>query len=427
MFPFTPGASDARPQSVVGAARTSGASAARCATRRRGRAARRRPRRRRRHEADLADALDAVRRLRLGHLDEDAPRSAARPWPAGCRGAQRHVGGEAGRRVGREVLGQRVAEAHVHRALDLALAQQRVDRLADVVDGDDLARSLPVSRSIDDQLRRRSRTRSGSSGSGWPGRRACCVQSTTVLALVVDVGAAAVGERGDARRRAPSRRPSACRGEPVVWPKPSSRVVSTMTSMRSGSMPSSCDGDLQRDGVHALAHLGPAVAHLDRAVARGSARPRRGDLAEPVAEAGVLQARGRGRRPCPRRGPRRTCGLHRVEARLGAAAAVVHDLAGAPHLAGLDHVALAHLPAADADLLGQPIDHALHRELRLVGAEAAERAAHRVVGADGDGVARRSPARGTGPLAWPAARSSTFMPTDGVGAASRRSCGPAAR
>ena len=40
----------------------------------------------------------------------------------------------------------------------------------------------------------------------------------------------------------------------------------------------------------------------------------------------------------------------------------------------------------------------------------AERAAHRVVGADGDGLDVDRPARGTGPLAWPAARSSTFMP-----------------
>ena len=36
--------------------------------------------------------------------------------------------------------------------------------------------------------------------------------------------------------------------------------------------------------------------------------------------------------------------------------------------------------------LGEPIDHTLHRELRLVGAEATERSADRVVGANGDGV-----------------------------------------
>ena len=62
-------------------------------------------------------------------------------------------------------------------------------------------------------------------------------------------------------------------------------------------------------------------------------------------------------------------------------------------------------------VVGQAVEHALHGELGLVGAEAAEGAAHRVVGAHRHGLARRSSARGTGPLAWPAARSSTFMPT----------------
>ena len=49
------------------------------------------------------------------------------------------------------------------------------------------------------------------------------------------------------------------------------------------------DRDLQGDGVHALAHLGPAVAHLDRAVGV-EAHDGLGDLLEAVAEAGVLQA-----------------------------------------------------------------------------------------------------------------------------------------
>ena len=42
--------------------------------------------------------------------------------------------------IGREVLGERVAETHVHAALDLALAQHRVHRPADVVGGDAPAR-----------------------------------------------------------------------------------------------------------------------------------------------------------------------------------------------------------------------------------------------------------------------------------------------
>ena len=84
-----------------------------------------------------------------------------------------------------------------------------------------------------------------------------------------------------------------------------------------------------------------------------------------------------------------------------------------PHTApGVDDVARADLPAADADLLGEAVEHALHGELGLVGAEAAERAAHRVVGAGGDGLDVDGGQRGTGPQAWPAARSSTFMPTE---------------
>ena len=74
---------------------------------------------------------------RLGHLDQDhvdlghvlgaddAEALAGSCWSGPAVG------------VGREVLGQRVAEAHVHRAFDLPVAQQRVDRAADVVDGHD--------------------------------------------------------------------------------------------------------------------------------------------------------------------------------------------------------------------------------------------------------------------------------------------------
>src|SRR5690606_33670018 len=49
------------------------------------------------------------------------------------------------------------------------------------------------------------------------------------------------------------------------------------------------DRDLEGDGVHALAHLGPAVAHLDGAVVL-EAHDRAADLDEAVAEAGVLEA-----------------------------------------------------------------------------------------------------------------------------------------
>ena len=58
--------------------------------------------------------------------------------PQDAERTQRHVRREAGLGIGREVLAQRVPEAHVDAAFDLALDEHRVDRLADVVDGDDL-------------------------------------------------------------------------------------------------------------------------------------------------------------------------------------------------------------------------------------------------------------------------------------------------
>ena len=93
--------------------------------------------------------------------------------------------------------------------------------------------------------------------------------------------------------------------------------------------------DLKRDGVHALAHLGPAVAHLDRAVGL-EAHDRAHDLEQAVAEAGVLEPEAdadgatRGLRGLVR-------GLQRIEAAPGTAAAVVHDLAGTPHVARVHH------------------------------------------------------------------------------------------
>ena len=117
--------------------------------------------------------------------------------PQDAERAQRHVGGEAGLGVGREVLGERVAEAHVHRALDLALAQHRVDGPADVVDGDDLVDGLGLAvdhhelggvaeRRVDDRVL----------------DLAELVRPVdAVLALVVDVDPAAVGHRRRAGRR----------------------------------------------------------------------------------------------------------------------------------------------------------------------------------------------------------------------------------
>ena len=99
---------------------------------------------------------------------------------------------------------------------------------------------------------------------------------------------------------------------PVVWPAPSSRVVSTTHPDALGIDAELLDRDLPSDRVHALAHLGPAVPHLDGAVGL-EAHHRAGDLEEAVAEAGVLEPEA----DADRR-PRRDCGvvrgLDRVEA-----------------------------------------------------------------------------------------------------------------
>ena len=93
------------------------------------------------HERRLADALGAVRALRLGLLDEDDLdlRHAGRRDEVQRleRLVTRHAV------LDDELLGERLAEAHVHAALDLALGERRVDRPADVVGGDDLRRAGP--------------------------------------------------------------------------------------------------------------------------------------------------------------------------------------------------------------------------------------------------------------------------------------------
>ena len=196
--------------------------------------------------------------------------------------------------VGGEVLGERVAEAHVHRALDLALAQQRVDGPADVVDGDDLL-DRPRRRGRRRPPARRSRTPRGWSGWGRPGRRAS----------------------GSSRRRARhgGRRPAGTRrrappGRPSAPPPAAISVPRDAGGLAEADLPGGVDdhldplgldaelgeGDLQGDGVDALTHLGQAVADLDGAVV---AEPdaAAGDLAEPVAETRVLQPEADRRRP----------------------------------------------------------------------------------------------------------------------------------
>src|SRR5690606_24713981 len=120
----------------------------------------------------------------------------------------------------------------------------------------------------------------------------------------------------------------------------------------------------------ALAHLGPAVADLDAAVAV-EADDRPGHLLQAVPEARVLEPEAESHRLAGghRRVPVRA---QRLEAVAGAEAAVVHDLPGAPHGAGRHDVARPHLPGIEPARLGQPVDQTLGGELRLVGPEAPE-------------------------------------------------------
>ena len=153
----------------------------------------------------------------------------------------------------------------------------------------------------------------------------------------------------------------------------------------------------------------------------------RDDLEEAVAEPGVLQPEPEPDRLAGGDRPRRT----RASPRRGSARAPRQPSSitwPGPHTSpGWITLRAADLPAADADLLGQAVHHAFHGELRLVGAEA--RGTRRTPGCwcAPRTPRRRSSGRRYGPLAWPAARSSTFMPDRRVRARSRRPCAPAAR
>src|SRR6185436_14852620 len=66
--------------------------------------------------------------------------------------------------------------------------------------------------------------------------------------------------------------------------------------------------------------------------------------------------------------------------------ALAHDLPGPQRIAGVQNISLADVPPIHADLLGQHVHDAFHRELRLVAAKAAHRPGVRVVRVDGLGL-----------------------------------------
>src|SRR5262249_54094135 len=238
---------------------------------------------------------------------------------------QRHVGGHGRDRVGREVFRQRVAQPHVHGALDLALAQLRVDGPADVVGGED---TLDLARRPIDDDELRGVPEGGVDGGVLDARLAEVVGPVdAVLALVVDADLAAAGARRVAGRlhgAGAHQRASGTGG--LARAQLARRIDDDAHPARIELQ--LLHRHLQGHRVPALAHLRPAVAHFDGAIDL-EAHDGASDLLEPVAEPGVLE-------PEPEAdglaggASGLIVGPYYLEAARGAEAAVVHDLTGAP-------------------------------------------------------------------------------------------------
>src|SRR6185503_19937011 len=135
--------------------------------------------------------------------------------------------------------------------------------------------------------------------------------------------------------------------------------------------------DLRGGRVDALAHLGEAVENIHA----GAVKDRNldvaafdGAVAEPRALHTAADTLVRGALVDV---------LHGVERLARTAHALAHDLPRAVLIARVADVAVAYVPAVDADALGDQVHDAFHRELRLVGAEAAHRAAVGIIRVDG--------------------------------------------
>ena len=283
-------------------------------------------------------------------------------------------------RVAREVLRQGVAEPHVDGALDLALAQERVDRPADVVGGDhplDEAR-LAVD---DDKL--------GGIAEGRVDRRVSRPSLDrvgpvdAVLALIVDSRPAAVGlglPAGVGDRAGAHEGARGCR-----WsgPRPSSRVVSTTTRTRAGSTPSSSTATWT---ATVCTPWPISVQQWRTSTCRPSAKrtTARATSRSPLPRPEFLRPSPTPDRPAGGHGLRRRRASTASRQRSAPPAAVVHDLPGPPHHAGPDDVAPSDLLAGDADLGGQAVHDAFHGELGLVRRRSPGTLRNRVVRPRGD-------------------------------------------
>ena len=272
------------------------------------------------------------------------------------------------------LLRERLTHAHVHAALDLALDEERVDRAADVVRSDHFRE--PAVLVEDRDLRAPPVGEVGHRLVGVVRRRPVDeevaeellprqvlermpVQRGLQLSRRVDHRVASEDRRTGRRRQA---RVQLARG-----------VDGDVHALR--GQPQLLAGDLLQDGVDALPHLRPGVEERHGAV-RLRPQDRAPVLRDAVADARVLDAAG------DPGVPGAAVRVANGEERLLEADARAELLARPEPVADVERVAPADLPAVDADLLGQQVEDPLDREVRLVGAEAAHRAARRVVRVD---------------------------------------------
>ena len=275
-----------------------------------------------------------------------------------------------------KILGEGIAQPHVHGAFDLPGALQRVDRTADV-----MRRHHPLQPALvvqDHHLRgvaeRHVRYRAVRTLSGL-GREVADVLAEVLLAhellqrRVLQVGGQLAG--GDLPGGRKERRGSGggrhAAHDPWIAGGPHAHDLRVEPGLLVDHLP--------EHGEQALAHLRVAREDLDGAALQ-DAQQQPAAVVHAVADPGVLDPAG----------DSSVAGAlvhlpHGLQG-LPDPAALRHDLAGGKPIAGTQDVALPDVVSVDPDLLGQQVHDPLDRERGLVGAEAAHRAARRVVRVD---------------------------------------------
>jgi len=339
----------------------------------------------RRHQTDLANPLRTEGSFRLVLLDQDDLDLGHVPGSEHSELAELEGGRHAVR--ARQLLGERVAQAHVYGPLDLPLAQGGVDRPADVVSGDD---SLHPSFAVEDaDLSCESVGRMGLDPIGVLTGRGGVVDEDFAFVDVADeiLEAPAVGQVG----RQPPGRLLHCqpaeKGGTGAGRLPAIQLeggVDPGMEDRGGEA-SDFGGDLHEHRQQPLSHLGVAVVERNAAVVfhhQSSPAPFLGA----VADAAVLDA------AADAHGPTGLAGFEIVILDLQQALlesdGLLQHLAGSRGVSHLQSVAPPHLPAIQAYLGGQQIEGPLDGEMGLVGAETSHGTTGRVVGHHGTSYER---------------------------------------